>query len=383
MSQPSLDQPWVLLGGLSPNEFMQRYWQRQPLLIRQALPDWQAPVGAEQVRRLAQDPDVESRFMQRVGSDWHLDHGPFSRLPERHEPDYTVLIQGVDLHIDSIAQLRDSFRFVADARLDDVMISLAGPGGGVGPHFDSYDVFLLQAHGRRRWQYGRQHDLSLRDDLPVKILRHFEPEHTVDLAPGDMLYLPPHIAHDGVALDADCLTYSIGFRAPTLRELASITLELALEQLAEADHADPQRYTDAGEPATRSPAQLPDRLLGAAQNAVESLHFDRKLVTDALGRWLTEPKAHVIFEQSAAAEVDLTEEWPSGGILRLDRRTRLMYRDQLAWINGEPVMGEPSPWLQQLADHRQYVLPQQAPDAAAREQLQDWLDAGWLTLESP
>ncbi len=378
MTQPSLDQPCTLLGGLSPQDFMRRHWQRHPLLIRQALPHWRSPLSPQALRRLARDPEVESRLVRSAADDWQLDFGPLPRLPRRDRPNWTVLVQGADLHDDAVAELRDAFRFVSDARLDDVMISLAGPGGGVGPHFDSYDVFLLQAHGRRRWQYGRQRKLTLREGLPLRILADFEPEHTVELGPGDMLYLPPHVAHDGVALDPDCMTYSIGFRAPTTPELVSVVLELALERLADTRAG--RRYTDPGEPATHEPARLPDRLLGVAQEAVAQLRFEPELVADAMGRWLTEPKGSVVFDPPDQI-TDLATHWPHPGVLHLDRRSRLIYRGSQAWINGEPVDGKASAWLKSLADQRRLILPRRPPGQAVRRMLLEWLEAGWAHLD--
>ena len=213
-------QPLALLGGLTPAQFMRQYWQKKPLLVRQAIPGFKALLPRADLFALASQEGVESRLVQQTEGAWKFQHGPFTRraLPPLQRPHWTLLVQGVDLHNDSVHALMQQFRFVPDARLDDVMISYASDGGGVGPHFDSYDVFLLQAHGQRRWRIGRQKDLSLRDDVPMKILSHFEPEEDWVLEPGDLLYLPPRWAHDGVAVDA-CMTYSVGFRAPARRGL--------------------------------------------------------------------------------------------------------------------------------------------------------------------
>ena len=201
-STPSpVDAPRQMLGGLSPQQFMRRYWQKKPLLVRQAIPQFAPPVLRSELFALAAQEGVESRLVQLVKGAWKLRHGPFSRraLPALQQPDWTLLVQGVDLHNDAVHALMQQFRFVPDARLDDVMISYATDGGGVGPHFDSYDVFLLQAHGQRRWRIGRNKDLSLQPGVPLKILQNFEAEEEFVLNPGDMLYLPPKYAHDGVA----------------------------------------------------------------------------------------------------------------------------------------------------------------------------------------
>ena len=200
-----VNQPVQLLGGLSPAVFVQRHWQKKPLVIRQAVASSALALDRTALFSLAAQDQVESRLV--IGGDglgeggWRLRHGPFGRraLPPLKRPHWTLLVQGVDLYVDAMHALLNRFRFVPDARLDDVMVSYASDGGGVGPHFDSYDVFLLQAHGRRRWRIGRQKDLALVPNLPLKILRNFEPEQEFELDAGDMLYLPPRYAHDGVA----------------------------------------------------------------------------------------------------------------------------------------------------------------------------------------
>src|SRR5690606_39783213 len=188
---------------------------------------------------MAAREDVESRLITHFSAKWHLEKGPFPKLPSPRKTDWTLLIQGVNLHDDAADALLQQFRFIPDARLDDLMISYATPNGGVGPHFDSYDVFLLQAHGRRRWRIGSQKDLSLVEDLPLKILKHFKPEQEFVLEPGDMLYLPPHYAHDGIAAD-ECMTYSIGFRAPSYQELGEAFLHFMMDSIdLKGRYADP------------------------------------------------------------------------------------------------------------------------------------------------
>ena len=203
-----VDQPLPLLGGLSPARFMQRHWQKKPLLVRQAVAGIKPLLSRAELFALAADAAVESRLIVRGADGWQLKRGPLARraLPPLAQRDWTLLVQGVDLHDERAHALLQQFRFVPDARLDDLMISYASDGGGVGPHFDSYDVFLLQTHGRRRWRIGRQKNLSLVEGLPLKILADFQPEQEHVLEPGDMLYLPPRWAHDGVA-EGECMTY--------------------------------------------------------------------------------------------------------------------------------------------------------------------------------
>jgi 50S ribosomal protein L16 3-hydroxylase len=393
------DTPLALLGGRTPAEFMRRYWQRKPLLIRAAIPDFKPPVSIAAVKRLARRDDVESRLIWRENGEWQMEHGPFARLPKAGEPDWTLLAQGVDLHDDAAAELMHRFRFVPDARLDDVMISIASDGGGVGPHFDSYDVFLLQAAGTREWRIGRQRDLSLRPDLPLKILEHFEPEETYVLEPGDMLYLPPQVAHDGIAIGGDCMTISIGFRAPDRATLARGMLEAAADQvmaragLPAGPYADPPLpgprlaglYRDPGQPAVERPAALPDPLVAAALDAVATLRFDEALASRFLGCWLTEPPAAAVFDAAPDDVIDLRDTWPAAGRLVLDRRTRMLYRGRQLFINGETAAIAATAFLQRLADAR--ALDCADPRCARlgeseREALAQWLEDGWIRYQA-
>ncbi|OZI23196.1 cupin [Bordetella genomosp. 9] len=395
---PRPDQPLDLLGGRTPAQFMKSYWQRKPLLIRQAIPGFKPPVGIAELKRMARNDDVASRLIWREDGQWQMEHGPFARLPKASEPDWTLLVQSVDQHHDAAAELMHRFRFIPDARLDDVMISIATDGGGVGPHFDSYDVFLLQAVGRREWRIGQQRDLSLQPDLPLKILRHFEPEATYVLEPGDMLYLPPQVAHDGIA-QGDCMTISIGFRAPDQATLARGMLEAAAEQVlaragqASGPYGEPPlpgprlqaRYRDAGLQATRHPAELPEGLAAAALDAVRRVRFDEALAHRFLGCWLTEPGAAAVFDVPAQDGPDLASEWPASGVLRLDRRTRMLYRGRQVFINGETAPVPASPALRQLADARRLACGDPMARRLTeqeRECLVQWLDDGWLLYEA-
>src|SRR6187455_706932 len=225
-----MDTPFL---GATPAAFLRTAWQRHAKLVRAALPGFAGPFTRTSLFALAARDDVESRLVAREGARWRVEHGPFARralaqLPARA---WTLLVQGTNLVDPRADALMRRFAFVPYARMDDVMVSYAAPGGGVGPHFDSYDVFLLQGFGRRRWRYGRQADLSLREGLPVKILRRFTPSSDAVLSPGDMLYLPPSSAHDGVALDA-CTTYSVGFRAASHNEIAQGFLDHLRDELA-------------------------------------------------------------------------------------------------------------------------------------------------------
>jgi len=370
ISPPAIDAPLALLGGLSPDRFMKRHWQKKPLLVRQAMPGVQPPLSRPALFDLAAREGVESRLVARSAVGWTLRHGPWPRrrLPPLSRPGWTLLVQGVDLHDEAAHALLQRFRFVPDARLDDLMISWASDGGGVGPHFDSYDVFLLQVAGRRRWRIGRQRDLSLQPDVPLKILRHFEPEEEHVLEPGDLLYLPPRWAHDGDAVGGDCMTCSIGFRAPARGGLAA---EL-VQRMADG-WDDDTLYRDPGQAATASPAAVPAGLTAFATEAVQRLAADPRALALALGEVLTEPKPSVWFEEPTRA-------WEPGAV-RLDRRTRMVYDSDHIFINGEGFRagGADARLMRELADRR--TLADSAvrrASAAAQALLGDWHDAGWL-----
>jgi len=387
----NLREPLGLLGGLSPAAFMRDYWQKRPLLIRGAFPPVDdggaplAPVTPAELFALAARDDVESRLVvqedapaapsKRRGraahGGWALRHGPFARraLPALQRPGWTLLVQGVDLHVDAARTLLERFRWVADARVDDLMISYASPGGGVGPHIDSYDVFLLQVHGHRRWRVGPVRDAAFVEGLPVRILEHFEPTEDWVLGPGDMLYVPPRWGHDGVAEDA-CMTCSIGYRTPVGTELARELLQRVLDDV-EPDAGEPH-FRDPPGSATLTPGRMPVALDTFARKAVERLLRDPSQVARALGEVMTEPKPIVWFDAGA-------ERSGTAG-LRLDRRTRMMYDDRHVFINGESfrAAGRDARLMRDLADARRLSAAQCARlSGDAQAVVADWVAQGW------
>ena len=371
----NIQEPLQLLGGLSPKIFMQRHWQKKPLVIRQAIPGFAPLLDRAELMDLLAQEEVESRLVVQASTQgsqaWRMKHGPFARkaLPPFKQAGWTVLVQGVDLHDERVHALMEQFRFVPDARLDDLMISYATDGGGVGPHFDSYDVFLLQAHGRRRWRIGRQKDLSLQPDVPLKILANFEPEEEFVLEPGDMLYLPPKYAHDGIA-EGECMTYSIGFRSPDRAELAQEVLQRLAEQVA--DELSPGIYKDPKQEAVDRSAAMPAGLVDFAQSALQEALKDPKAVARAVGEYLSEPKASVWFDGSDA-QVQ--------GAVRLDRKTRMLYDADHVFINGESfhAAGKDSQLMQTLANTRSLAAAEvRRLSAGARLLMDDWCAVGWL-----
>ncbi|MFW5332567.1 JmjC domain-containing protein [Hydrogenophaga sp. ZJX-1] len=366
----SPDMPREMLGGLSPAQFMRRYWQKKPLLIRNAFPDFKPFLNRQALFAMAAEEAVESRMIVSKPAGWQLRHGPFARtaFPPLKQKRWTLLVQGVDLHLDVAHEMLQRFRFVPDARLDDLMISWASDGGGVGPHFDSYDVFLLQASGQRHWRIGRQKDLSLEPNVPLKILSNFEPEEEHLLNPGDMLYLPPRWAHDGVAVGDDCMTYSVGFRVPQRGGLAGELLQRMAEEFDDAT-----LYRDPTQPATATPAAMPPALEAFAADGLQRLLAERESLACALGEVMTEPKPRVWFEEPES-------DWTPGP-LALDRRTRMMYDDRHVFINGESFRagGADARLMRTLADQRRLDARQAARASTdAQALLQDWFEAGWL-----
>ena len=378
-----------LLSGLTAAQFMRRYWQKKPLLVRGAIPTFTPLLSRSDLFKMAFNEQVESRLIVKGSQGWHMKNGPFAKrgLPSLKQPGWTLLVQRVDAHNLAAQQLLQQFRFVPDVRLDDLMISWATPGGGVGPHFDSYDVFLLQASGRRRWKISQQKDLTLQDGVPLKILQNFVPEEEFVLEAGDMLYLPPRYAHDGIAearigpdgKAQDCMTYSIGFKAPVAQELAAELLhrlaEFSEDALEAASLDKPQTmYRDAAQKATPTPAQLPDSFVTFAQKAVHEVLKNPLALGCALGEIMTTVKPQVWFEISNA---DLSK---AMGV-SLDAKTRMMYDADHIFINGESyrAKGADAVLMRLFADQRQLcarALGKASVDALYL--LSDWQAAGWI-----
>ncbi|MEY2843364.1 MAG: hypothetical protein RI920_1401 [Pseudomonadota bacterium] len=414
MSTPNdfidIDAATPLLAGLSPRQFMRRYWQKKPLLIRQAWPQVVSPIDRAALFKLAELDDVESRLIVRQmgdseqvskagkasakaakavkvskgarqaasplapAGDWSLQHGPFTdrrAIPPFSQSGWTLLIQGLDLHVPAARAMLERFRFVPDARLDDLMISYATEGGGVGPHFDSYDVFLLQVSGRRRWRIGPLKDASLEADVPLKILSHFEPEEEWVLEPGDMLYLPPRWAHDGVAEGDECMTCSMGFRTPGENELVR---EL-LVRLADGEDLEGmgRLYKDPAQTATGQPGALPEALVDFASAAVSKLIGDPHALRSVLGELLSEPKSHVWFEAGEPLEARVP--------VVLDAKTRMVYDERCIYVNGESwrMGGKDARHLRQLADQRHLdARTMRGISDGLLELLTQWAEDGWL-----
>jgi 50S ribosomal protein L16 3-hydroxylase len=276
------------LGGRSAAAFLTDFWQKRPLLIRNAFPGFASPLSPEELAGLAMEDDVESRLVKGTyeAMDWQLAHGPFTEevftsLPKN---DWTLLVQGVDHHIPEVAELLESFRFVPNWRLDDVMVSYAAPGGSVGPHTDSYDVFLLQGYGERRWEIAEIGPVCLIDGLGLQIIEDFSPADGWVLEPGDMLYLPPNVPHFGVAQTA-CMTYSVGFKAPADQELLAHYFEQVLT------HSDPTaRYADPELFPPTSPGRITPEVFNKIRETLRDSLGDDAAIDQWFGRFITQPK---------------------------------------------------------------------------------------------
>lgn len=370
----------TLLGSITPAIFLRDYWQKKPLLVRQAIPGFAHLIEIADLFALATRDDVDSRIVSRTARRWDMQHGPFAAMPAggASRRDWTLLVQGVNLHHAGADALLRQFRFIPDSRLDDLMISYATDGGGVGPHFDSYDVFLLQAHGKRRWRISAQGDLTLVDGMPLKVLKNFVPEQEYVLEPGDMLYLPPQYAHEGSAL-GECMTYSIGFRAPAYQELGEAFLQFM------ADSIDlPGRYADPALKPTDRPAQLDTAMVAQVAQALQKVRFTDDDIAIFLGEFLSEPQAGVFFAPPSRAQSAAVFGASAArrGVV-LDLKSKMLYRGRHVFINGESfaVGRTDRSVLATLANTRGLAAGELAGISAdVSEALHLWYRDGWLKL---
>jgi 50S ribosomal protein L16 3-hydroxylase len=366
-----------LLGGRTPRAFVRDYWHKQPLLIRGAIPQFADVLTREELFALAGRDDIQARCVHRIGGRYTVETGPFRMAKLRRMPprDWTLLVQDVNLFCDAADALLRRFAFLSYARADDVMVSFAAPGGGVGAHFDSYDVFLLQGSGERRWRYGRQQDLSLQPAAPLKLLRRFVPEYEATLSCGDMLYLAPESAHEGTAV-SECMTYSIGFRAPSHQEIAEAFVDQVRDTLAiDGRYADPDLRT------TSRPARLDRSMQQRLREAIAHVRWTDDDVARFIGRFLTEPKRSVVFEARPRASRRAFVRRSGQAGVRLDRRAQLLYDDGHYYLNGDDGSwgAADAGALRTLADRR--ALSAEACAALNTQTLDllfDWYRHGFL-----
>ncbi len=369
----------IILGDLTPRDFLRDYWQKKPLLIRNALAEFEGLLTRDELINLACQEDAQSRLVIRKNESWSIKQGPFAirEFSGLQKKQWTLLVHDVNHFFHSARDLLLKFNFIPHARLDDLMISYAPRGGGIGPHFDSYDVFLLQGMGRRRWQISAQQDNSLIADAPLKILKNFHPEQEWILESGDMLYLPPNYAHHGVA-ENDCMTYSIGFRAPSHHDLITQFL-VYLQDHMEIDGW----YEDPGMQLQSHPARISQAMLRQTRGILSKIKWRNIDIENFLGIYLTEPKAHVFFKQPSCPlvrEVFIQRVKEMG--VQLDLKSRMLIGgNNLLFINGEayPIDSDAYPLLEKLAD-RQILPPCGTLDSAVIHILYEWYLYGYIAI---
>lgn len=370
-----------MLGGLTPREFLRRHWQKRPLLVRRAL----APgtgISRDVLASLASREDVESRLVRwraRASRQrWTLQEGPIAhrRLAQMPARNWTLLVHGVNHHVADAEALQQRFAFIPRARFDDVMASVSAPGGGVGPHWDSFDVFLVQTQGRRVWNVCRPRAFEALEGAPLRIIRDFRAEDEYLLEPGDLLYLPPGWGHEGIALDAS-ITCSVGFRAPAGAELGAAFVEYLADR--SALHA---VYRDPDLRPTARPARIGAAMLRKTHDTLERLRWTRRDTGEFLGQWLTTPKPHVSFARPARrlAARAFSRRLASAR-LRLDPKTLMLYHGRRLFINGEGVDASTpaADALRALADARE-VQGRMLSAPRTRALIHEWYCAGFVHL---
>jgi 50S ribosomal protein L16 3-hydroxylase len=369
-----------LLGGMSVEKFLAEHWHKKPLLVRQALPNFGDWLNRDSLSELACQDNSEARLVQFKRGQCELQYGPFepdelAGLPKRN---WSLLVSGVNHLLPEADWLLHRFDFIPAARLDDLMVSFAPPGGGVGPHFDSYDVFLIQGQGRRRWEISAQDDLTIVEGAPLRILQEFRVDQSWELEPGDMLYLPPQLAHNGVAL-TDCMTWSVGFRAPKADEIVGQFLTYLQDRLEV-----PGMYADPDLQAQKDVAEIPSAMLDWTEKTLRAAaRWDKADITDFLGRYLSEPKAHVFFDPPSRPKslAAFSKAIQQRGVA-LDSRSQMLFRGNAFFINGERLEASPgiTAMLRSLADKR-YLRPGEFRQEQGKEMialLHVWYQAGYL-----
>ncbi len=375
-------EPLTLLGGISAETFLKEYWHKKPLLIRGAMLEFEGFLTPNELAGLACEDDVQSRLISYVKKQWKLEQGPFSekRFAKLPEQDWTLLVQSVNHHLQEANDLLQQFNFIPYARLDDLMVSYAPDGGGVGPHFDSYDVFLLQGCGQRLWRISQQEDLSLVEGAPLRILQNFQTEQEFTLSAGDMLYLPPQVAHWGIAI-GDCMTYSIGFRAPSAQELAAEFLNYLQENRTLVGmYADPDLALQA------HPAEIGDGMHKQVLSILHGLRWSDADVADFLGQYLSEPKSHIVFDAPKNISLQAFEKRMRSRGIQLNFKSQLLKVNRAFYLNGEKVDLDlySENLMMKLADLRKLFAEDLTPSLKVSKHfvalMHDWYLSGFILL---
>ena len=385
-----MSQPLTVLGGITAEQFLTEYWQKKPLLVRNAMPEIVGLIEPDDVKELALEEHVSARLIRQKNknpNEWHVKSSPLTRGDFQKLPNlWTILVQAIDHYSFDISELWKKFPFIPQWRRDDIMVSYAPKGGSVGKHFDFYDVFLVQGHGHRRWQLGQMCDESTEfvPDQPLKLLPEMDVHFDEVLAPGDLLYVPPGLSHYGVAED-ECLTFSFGFRMPNLAEMMDrISDQFAENTLLKNPLLDTPRQpaTTIGEINDSEFSYLKSQLLDYLRQAPE---FDAAIMA-----YMSEVKYPDNIPEPEEIEAnDLIEIVDAGYALMLEPAMKLLYRQQNGslefWANGEPVCVSEAfeKQLQQLANGESLIFDEQLNHIEILEDIAQLLNDGILMLLPP
>ena len=374
------------LNGITPKQFLEQYWQKKPLVIRQGFKNFKDLLSPEEMAGLACDDMVESRRVFKTNDEWQAEFGPFESYEHLGERDWTLIVQALNNWVPAAEQLIQCFDFIPRWRFDDVMVSYATPGGGVGPHIDLYDVFICQGSGRRRWRVG---DLGPHKEFAAHpALLHteaFEPIIDVELLPGDILYLPPGFPHDGVTLEPS-MSFSVGYRTASAKDMVSAMADHIIDNdLCNQQIADPDRTLaeHAGVINNADLARMKQQLLAT---------LDNKLITEFSGRYLTQSKCELDLPSECLGfqPVDITEQLPLQPLVKLGGLRCLYFEATVnkgvVYINGEQwqLSAEHAPLIALLCDSQQLTLQALEPwltNDEALNQLTEWVNAGYWYFE--
>ncbi len=346
-----------ILGKTSVDDFLKNYWQKKPLLIKNAIPNFVSPITESDLFIIAQNEEAVSRLIEHKQGIWQVKYGPFKKsdLPKKTNIPWTILVQNINHYFPFAESFLNLFKFIPYARLDDLMISYATKKGSVGPHFDSYDVFLFQAQGAREWKISDQKKFTLDKQSSIKIITNFKSKNSWVLKPGDMLYLPPNIGHWGISQSDDCVTYSIGFRAPGTFEIQSKFLDFIQDHLITNEN---EIYKDPNLTPQKNPAEISSNMTKEMRNIVDRLRWDKSSINHFIGQLLSEPIENSIFETRKPLSLKAFEKSIVHKTLRLNSKTRMLFIKNNFYINGEFIKIDKkyTSFLKQLANDREISL---------------------------
>ena len=352
-----LDRKNHILGKISIDVFLKKYWQKKPLLIRDAIKNFNSPITEKDLFRIAQNENAISRLIEFKRGIWQVKYGPFKKsgLPKKINTSWTILVQNINHHVPFAESFLNLFKFIPYARLDDLMVSFATKKGSVGPHFDSYDVFLFQAKGEREWKISEQKKFSLDKKSAIKIITNFKAKNTWVLKPGDLLYLPPNVGHWGISQSNDCLTYSIGFRAPGTFEIQSKFLDFIQDNLITIKN---DLYKDPNLNLQKNPAEINSNMMKKIHHIINRLRWNTNSINTFIGQLLTEPIEGAVFETSKPMTLEIFKKDLVRKPLKLNPKTRMLFIKNNFYINGEIIETDKKSimYLKQLANDREVSI---------------------------